>query len=254
MDEDLQTIQVTNRGQQIKNAHRLRRKVEMVNETREMNRDLAQQCREYVQRFEKCVRNGMPFIFYSNNDLVDQDSFMHHVQSSAQYESALQNISKSITSFDILRVLRKPQDILTMLKDNFILTEKPNVTKAKALELSIDTTEEYQYPLKEDWQILKRCVRLYNGIIQSKEQASAAQAEGSGSKGKRVDKKVVASGQQPISIVEPTIVFAPVPIVQLESEPPVFQPQVEISPRQQQGASGSIKFHFKHPLPPQGQE
>ena len=40
-DEDLQTIQVTNRGQQIKNAHRLRRKVEMVNETRELNRDLA---------------------------------------------------------------------------------------------------------------------------------------------------------------------------------------------------------------------
>ena len=93
----------------------------------------------------------MPSIFYSNDDIVDQDRFIRHVQSIAQDESSLQNVSRSITSFDILQVLRKPQDILTMLKDNFILTEKPNVTKAKALELSIDTTEEYQYPLKEDW-------------------------------------------------------------------------------------------------------
>ena len=84
MDEDLQTIQVTNRGQQINNAHRLRRKVEMVNETCELSRDLARQCQEYVQRFEKCVPNGMPFIFYSNNDLVDQDRFIHHALSIAQ--------------------------------------------------------------------------------------------------------------------------------------------------------------------------
>ena len=44
-DADLQVIKVNNKREQLKNAHRLIRKVELVKKTRIMNDDLARQCR-----------------------------------------------------------------------------------------------------------------------------------------------------------------------------------------------------------------
>ena len=62
-DEQLLAVNVTSKKEQVKNAQRLLRKIDLVNETRAMKDNLAQQCREYVQRFDRCVQYGLPFIF-----------------------------------------------------------------------------------------------------------------------------------------------------------------------------------------------
>jgi hypothetical protein len=238
-DRELEAIDVTNKKEQLKNAQRILRKLELINEARAMRDNLAQRCREFRQRFDKCIQYGLPFLFYSNHDVYAEDRFIHNISNITRDESLFSKMTGVVTSFDFIRILRKPQEILSMLRENFANIERPDFAKATALDLSTDMAEEYKYPLGTPWNTFRRCVKLYHDKLAGKEKSIRDQAEGSGSKGKRPAKKSVASVQQQAVSTDP-VSFAP----------PLLQPQGENLPQQLQGTTSHVSLRVIHPQPP----
>ncbi len=107
-DKELEAIGVTDKRNQKKNAHKILKKINLINETLHMMNNLAQQCSSYRQRFDNCIQCGLPFIFNSNNDIYAKDRLTYHMNNVTRDDSFLSRITGPVTPQDIFRVLRKP--------------------------------------------------------------------------------------------------------------------------------------------------
>ena len=73
-NHELAVIGIENRITQMRNIHKILRKVALVDETRTLVKELSMQCHNYRARFDKCLMLGLPSIFAGTGDSMPKMS------------------------------------------------------------------------------------------------------------------------------------------------------------------------------------